>query len=503
MKKINTLLCLLLCIGLLLVLAACKTAGDKTPSGETGNGETTGDAAESTAEETTEVSPEQQQKDPATPKELWNLIDNKMLSVDSYECDNILEMVMFYNGYKMVNKTTGYDIRIGHVEGDSYYYYRYLTSEMECKELEYSESFKTLEAYNDGMLFISNVRGEKIQNLCTKMTAEEYDDYSESALTDEIDMEDCTKADFKKNDDGTWTLIFEGYTKKTVKEFLDEMDIGADELGADIVDMRITFIANADYTVKEITLELIFDVEETDTAIPVCKQVQKFSKFDSAVKVLEGIDPSDYTEVDDVECLGDVEEAIDEFAASAEGSFELDIKQTTKVGSQSVDYVEKDMVTFGKVNGSYTFRIESVASGVTTTIEYKNGVQTVTMGEDSQSGAVSEDMARESILYLINTADFSKNLVTDIENKGDGVYKFAVASPNTEDYEEYFETYGIVYKSAKQDIVVTLNDGELVKIESDFYAYGELTEDGVTQNVELNQLTMMTVKKSVGGESIF
>ncbi len=486
MKKFLTLISVVLCFVLMFALVSCKNEPDDKTN------ETVKETENETVEET---KVEEKPKEPTSAKEVWALVDKAMENAESYEADMTAYMVMFINGFKIESKVSGFEISIGQRDALDYYYYRFLKNEASCDAISLNETSTEIEAYNEGMTFVSKLSSEAEQNFCSKMTVDEYLEFRSSVLSDDFDFADCTKSEFLKNEDGSWSLSFSGYTKKAVNTFLK--DIGADEtqLGSDVIDMKISLTANGEYLVNEMVFELVFDVEETDTSIPVFKEVMKYSKYGEAKKTLEGIEPSEYTEVDDITVLGKVTDAIKEFAGLSEGSFDLDITQNLKVGAESNKYTEKDYVFFGKINGGFVYTLDSMINGVTAmNMDYRNGVQKITQGTDTETYNLSESEAKEIVYRLINTAAYDESSVTDIEKLSEGVYKFTVDAPDLSAYEESLAPMGIVCKSGKQSIVVTFADDKLSKIESDLTVYGEMTVGNKTEAMELNQLTTVTVK---------
>ena len=489
MKKFLTLIGLVLCFALMFSLVSCKNTANENVK----------ETEEETAEET---KGEEKPIEPTSAKELWGFIEAAMNNADSYEADITADMVVFMNGFKIEGKGSGFEIKIGQENELDFYHYIFIKTALSCDELSFDENATEIEAYNEGMAFVSIINGESAQNFCSKMTVEEYIDFYGGVLSEEVDFAECTSGEFSKNEDGGWSLSFSGYTKKTIGVFLKE--IGFDEIqsSADVMDMKISLTADKDYLVGEMVLELVFDVEETDTAIPVFKEVMKYSKYGEAKKTLEGIDPSEYTEVDDVAVLDKTTDAINEYAGLSEGSFELDITQNLKVGAETNKYTEKDSVFFGKINGGFVYTADSTINGMTTVnMDYRNGVQKITQGVDVETYNLSDDEAKAIVYNLINTAAYDKTIVTDVEKLGEGVYKFTVEEPNLASYEEALTPMGITCKSGKQSIVVTFAEDKLSKIESDLIVYGEMTVGNQTEAMELQQLTIVTVKGVNGSES--
>ncbi|MBR5322877.1 MAG: hypothetical protein IKU48_04970 [Clostridia bacterium] len=489
MKKFLTLIGLVLCFALMFSLVSCKNTANENVK----------ETEEETAEET---KGEEKPIEPTSAKELWELVDAAMENAESYEGAMTADMVMFMNGFKIESKVSGFEISIGQRDALDYYYYRFLKTEVLCEDLLLDEMSTEIEAYNQGMTFVSTIKGNSAQNFCSKMTVDEYLEFSTNVLSKEFDFGDCTKSDYLKNEDGSWSLSFSGYTKKSISLLLKETGFDEDMLSVDVIDVIISLTADNEYRVAEMSLELVFDVEETDTAIPVFKEVMKYSKYGEAKKTLEGIDPSEYTEVDDVAVLDKTTDAINEYAGLSEGSFELDITQNLKVGAETNKYTEKDSVFFGKINGGFVYTADSTINGMTTVnMDYRNGVQKITQGVDVETYNLSDDEAKAIVYNLINTAAYDKTIVTDVEKLGEGVYKFTVEEPNLASYEEALIPMGITCKSGKQSIVVTFAEDKLSKIESDLIVYGEMTVGNQTEAMELQQLTIVTVKEVNGSES--
>lgn len=492
MKNLLKVLCLVLCFVMLMALAAC-TGGSSNDGNKTDETK----SEETKLEETKAEEPKEEDKkpEPATAMELWNLVDKKMEEVGSYEGDGTMEMVIYTGGYKLETNANVVIVQIGKEEDDNYYFYEFTKAEMSCAELSMKSVMNTIKAYNEGYVYTSEITDGEGNSFCSKMTGVEFSEYFGGSITDDFDFGDCTKAEFTKNDDGTWTLSFSGYTKKAVGIFLDDMDMDDGEMGADVLDMKIIMTANADFYATELVLEFVFDVEETDTAIPVLKQVIKYKNFDAATKITDGIKKDEYVEVPDVRVLSKVEDALDELAAMAEGSFTLDVKQELKDRFDTVTYIEKDTISFGKINGGYYYIADCVANGENMSVTYRNGVQTITYGGETQNFSQSEEDARAYVEGVMNSADYLSSGVSNIEKVSDGVYKLTVGAPSTTAYEEYLAAYGITFKSATQEIIVTFEGDELKSMESEVKVLAEYTLEGAIEGVDMSVYTLLTINK--------
>lgn len=488
MKKVLMFLCVLMCAVMMITLSACQNEPAENP---------TGDNVKETEKQPEETKDEEKPAEPTSADELWALVDGNMENADSYEANITMDMVMYMGGFKIDSKATGFEI---FSEGDDYYYYRFLTTDMECDELSLEETQKELVAFNEGTAFISKIAGDKAQNLCSKMTADEFKEYEDGSIDQEFIAKDYTESEFLKNDDGTWSLSFSGYTKKAINGFLKDMGIESDILGADIVDVKISLIADSDYYAKELTLEYIFDVEETDTAVPMLKETMMYSKFNAAERTTTGIELDEYTEVADIRVLKDVEEQIDEFCNLPEAAFTFDMKQESKLDGQTVSTItEKDNISFGKKNGSYVYVADIIYNGQKMNVSYRNGVQTIEINGESQNVPQSEEEAFDYILGVVNSANYDADSISNIVKMSEGVYKLTVEEPDLSAYEAALTGEGMTFKSGTQEIIVTFADGKLKKLESEVNVVAEYSENGNTAGVDMNVLATVTFNTAENG----
>ena len=174
MKKLLTLISVLLCFTLMFALASCKSEK---------NDKTNENVKETENETSEETKGEEKPKEPASAKELWDLVDKAMENAESYEADMTADMVMFVNGFKIECKVSGFEISIGQRDALDYYYYRFLKNEASCDAVSLNETSTEIEAYNEGMAFVSKLSSEVEQNFCSKMTVDIAAVYSAMILT--------------------------------------------------------------------------------------------------------------------------------------------------------------------------------------------------------------------------------------------------------------------------------------------------------------------------------
>ena len=196
MKRLLTVMCFVLCLAMMVCLASCQSEEPNDENNKVDETKTEETKAEETKEET-------KKPEPATAMELWELVDKKMESVASYECDVTMEMIFYSGGFKFESNGTAMYVAIGDEEKNDYYYYEFMDSDLSCSELSMESKMSTIQAYNEGYAFYSKLTDGEGYSFCSKLTPKEFAEHFNNGVTEDFDYGDCTKAEFKKNDDGT------------------------------------------------------------------------------------------------------------------------------------------------------------------------------------------------------------------------------------------------------------------------------------------------------------
>lgn len=433
--------------------------------------------------------------DPKTAEQLWERIGEVMKAYDAHEASMEMDMVMVVEGYAVKSSATGTLIED---KGEDYYYYSETNVKVECDELDIKQESRAISAYMDGLAFELRSEDKSERKLCSKMTAEEYAAYlaadrEESSF--DVDITDCTNASFTKNEDKTWTLTYSGYTKKAIKGITGALSTQEpDVFGADIVDVKITLRANEDFCVTDISMEFEFDTDKDAKQTPALNvRIKLKAVGDAVTRVTETIDAAKYKEVDNLAICKQLDNMIKQRVEAEQGAFECKMSQTVKVMGQSQSFVESDQVKYGREDGKYYYDITVESDGISSTVTYKNGTQTVTSGGESYDVPQSEDEAKAFIESLINDPSLGYNAeqITDIEKKNDGVFVIELALTDSATFEELFESMDGTYKSATQTVTVTVQDERLIRIKNEIIASGSVTSGRDTYGVSW-QLTIET-----------
>ncbi len=474
MKKMFKVLCMIMSVLVILSFASCNKEALSSDTSSAGQPFVPTDAAS-----------------------LWNKIDETMNGIDSYEVKSIIKMNFFSNGSKI--NTSGDQIGIFCKGEDNYYSYKYYKMEITCDEPEIKETYETLEAYYDGKMYVYNKDTNYEQKLCSQMTVDDYIAYgAESDIFKDIDLADCKDPEFSKNEDGTYSLKFSGYTKKTVNSLLNNMEMPEEELGADIIDVEISIATDAQFHAKKMEFKFVFEEGEDVLSTPEITVTDEYSKFNEAEPNSEDIKTEDYVEVDDVRILKKIEDGIKDIENATSGELVLNIKQDIKAGGQTSTVTENDTISYGVKNGSYYYDVIAKSNGTNTTIKYKGGIQTISAeGYEDQVVSLSEQAAKEYINSLINTANYAKGYVSGVTKVDDGKYKIEMGYAVSDLYEQFFESIGAKYKSASLEIVVCSQGDMLTEIEGKLKINGTFNSENlemtVNSTVSVKDVTIPTV----------
>lgn len=419
--------------------------------------------------------PEQEQKYvPESAVALWNKVDETMSAMQSMEIKSTVNAVIYNSGYEF--KLTG----DAYIFASKTTHYTENQTTLSCAEIDMEQITSMMEAYYEGKMYHAVNDGTYDQKLCSTMTHEEYDQVQSGALTEELDLVDCTNAHFAQNEDGTWSMEFSGYTKKAMDKMLESTSMTQDMLGVPIADMKVSLHANADFLVQK--MEISFEFAPEDEGLtPTFLITAEYSNYDTAVFDVAKLKMEEFTEVDDVRILESLQTLLTERQNAASGKFTLDLKSTYQMQKQTSASQETDVVTYGRKNGAYYYNIAAQVEGKSFDIRYQNGEQAVTTDGKTTTAAQAEEQAKLFIDSLINTGRYIGTAITDIQKLDEGVYLLIGAPTNLE---QTMGLTGIEVTSAAQETTVTFESNKLMKIENKFVIEGTYSADTVTITIE-------------------
>lgn len=471
MKKFRSLLLMLLALSMILSLASCELFEKEEE--------------EITTEEVTEEATEPEET--LTADEVYDRIDAKMDAYDSYESTFSMILNATVNGIDIKTQTEGVDIRRG-LATDNFEFYTDMEMTVSTSASSEKEKIVNIEAYHEGNYFVSYRGGGISQKLYSPMSKEDARAYAEKEESDFFQYNDCVNKECVKNEDGTYEVIFSGYTAKAISDILEDTGLDTSMLSAEIVDVKFSIKADAEFNATDIAFDFEFK-PTSGTKLPELSAKGTYSKYNEAEIKPAAINPDQYTKIDDVRLLDEVEELLAARTEAEEGEFTLTISQQVKVMGESQYSQEVDKVVYGVGKEGYFYDIDADMNGTKYDISYSQGAQSVTADGQTQKVPQAEQDARAFIENLINSCQYDEQLVTGLTKVSDNEY--TVTCEPKASYEAVFESMGAKYRSVKQTITLTLEDGKIMKIDSNVDSKGYFTEGFNTYEVSF------TVKSEV------
>ncbi len=465
-KNLLRILCLVLCLSTVLAFCSC-----------TGQGEINSPTPIATPEETPIPTPTPFV--PQSAEELQNKIDSVMDSAVSYTVNATSQFKFYQNGLEFVTKSEG--VIIYSSANGSNYRYSNIKSNVTCASIDFVQDAEQTEAFYDGKMYVSNVYGETNQKFCSPMTYEEYVVAQSTAEITEEEYLDCTKKEFAQNDDGTWKVVYSGYTGKAIASLFKKLDVSEEELGDQVIDMEFTFEANADFYVTKLTVKAVFEADSKAEFITE----EKYSNINSTEANVQDINTSEYVEVSDVRVLKDFSDGIENLENSKNAKITYENHQIVRVGTQTSTFKETDTIKFGVENGAYYYDIDSNGPNGDLTIKYKNGSYQVSGSSEKYLQTDSE--AKELISGFINAYTYNPLTVSEIKKTGDNTFELKIGKPADVGVQSVFEQLGSKATTVEQTINVTLEGKNVKKVESVLRATG-LSQGGqitLTLNLKL------------------
>ncbi len=422
---------------------------------------------------------------PTTASELWEKADSVMDALQSYGIKQEMKMVLYASGNKIVTDSTFEGVSSNGEEN----YYRYFSgkSHMVCEALSLDDTTEMKEAYYDGKMYRMNKGLDNDQKLCSTVSIEDYKEYEEDSLLENVDFDDCMRKDFSEQEDGTWKLTFSGYTKKAIGLVMKELDLDDEMLGADVLDMDVDLLADAEFRVKKLNIKFLFDLEEDSTTAPEFTIKANYDRYNEAKFDFDAFLPEEYTQVDDLLILDEFEKGIEEHQNSKKGSFTLTSKTETKFMGQTVTEEEEDRISYGEENGIYYYDLTAETTDGKVEMSYHGGGLKVTVDGESEIGPQTEDEAKATVDELIDYATFAKESVTGIEKTAEDTYLIKIDKLNEEVWGAAFEAQGMEYVSGSQEISVTFKDGKISQ-----YSTNSIIQGNVREGVQVESISVAT-----------
>ena len=255
----------------------------------------------------------------------------------------------------------------------------------------------TDEGYMNGVMFVSNRKGEAESGLKSRISNEEYHAFrhsSKDAPRVLVGENDCTAMTCRQNKDGTWTASYEGFTEAGLEPFL-YMLRGVDYLVIaehDVTNVRMTVNADAKLYPTSVKIEYVFGKSTaSDSAVPAVTLETVYRGWNETAPT-EDYDLSDFTEVEDLPLVYKFMSALGERMVAESGTYSYSLHQITVADGVSSGREFVTDITFDTVAGA--FSLEMISNGIDwdnrsyfTRLAYHDGTK---YAETEQNGEVTE-----------------------------------------------------------------------------------------------------------------
>lgn len=415
--------------------------------------------------------------DATTAEQALQNMDTQMAALQSYRADVTMDFVLYYGDTKWKGELTSIVIEdVGDGLGNYYSY-------TEIRNAMPGVKIYSIDAYCDGYGYQSYACNDQRRKLRSKMRASEFVKYREGD-SDIIDFDyiDCQNTTFEATDKG-YTVSCSGYSAENMHAMA--VATGISELVDDALqDMQVAILLDKDYLPVEISLELVFDSERyyKDTR-PYFRMLIEFSEYNAAEHILRTIEPEDYTEIEDLQLLGELEQKITETVNVKKGSFTRETAQNVTFGKETTNTSQVDVsATFSNTKEGFSFDAFMADNDVGRTVTYANGDM---IGLDAPDGSkinrMTDAQAKAELLSWINdpSIGYTYTRVLNIEKTKTGYLVTMIPADNSI-VDQISDAINVSLHEEPETIEFVFKWGKLVKIIHSFEGSAELAGEKLT-----------------------
>lgn len=408
-------------------------------------------------------------------KRLSDYSDEKTEKYTSYKTEMTLEMETTIQSVSIIGegKIEQYYSKIG-TDDFCYYSIDTTTTKLASMSSALAEQ-KRIQYFKDGVYYLTYEDSdlENPQKIKTEMYAEDFAEYikgDESAF----DINDCTTVSCVLNQDYTWTVKYEGYTKKAISAMLKELDSAEEMFNADVIDIMVTVVTDRDLNMMSQVVEFVFAEKAKQPKFKASMTVSGIDTTEPKNALIDG-----FAEVDDIIILEEIEDKIKEIENDEYGAFTLELSQTTKIGATTQITKETDDVRYGYKEGQYFYDIKAELSDTEYQISYQNGYQTVKVGTQSKKAVQSDDEAMAFVNGLINNSSYDKNRMSKVKKNADGSCVITTTEPDLKAYDSLIKSMKLAVETSEQTFTITFkDDGSIASIDVTLMVKGKSTANG-------------------------
>lgn len=343
---------------------------------------------------------------------------------------------------------------------------------------EITQKTNSVSGYRDGKMYEMTDRDGSKNALVSSISVEDFKAHKEFLVgysDEEVEAvhKSATVKDCIKNEDGTWSASYSGYSEENVLALIDyAFDPTVLILdGWKVKDIIFTVDADAEFLPTEWEYEIVFEKTEGDYTKPEAKTEIEFDNIGTAKA--PAVDLSTYTEVEGLAELQKIRMLLGEMFAADSGSFTTDSEQKVEVAGTTQYNREIDAVTFKSENGKYSFKIDaqvnppSISGSYDAVINYANGTFKM---EGKDISTVTQEMtdseARAYISRLYDPAGLSNAQISNIELRKEGfTHYLTIANPDYSALEASLSALGASGFKCEAQVGVDYENGAIQKYE--------------------------------------
>lgn len=410
---------------------------------------------------------------PASLEELWGRMSLAMDSLQSYETNTELAITYCASGEAIRSTSTGYNIYHIPKTGDPYYYST-TTSTIVSEALNVNTTHTASEAFYDGTIYISYTNGAFARRLCSPMTSDAYEEHLAEDSTIRVDFLDCSQKSITEQEGGTYAVTLSGFSEAAVDATLESLLLQDGDFNTNVSDLQIHMALDEKYRIVQVQYQFVFDKNPKNKIEPRYSLTVNYSNYDAAASVSEKLAGEEYTPVEDVTLLTEIDRQILQWAKQDTNMFVWNYSQTLSVGGIQSSYKEEASGKYWHQDGKFRYDISVNRNGDKTRYKGQNSRQSVTDAYGyTTSVPQSEREARIFVRDFVQRNNYNPYVVTNITKLEDGVYELTCGIADQEYYAGILKDAGVLqYNTTEITVTVTFSEGQLMELRSVIVIYG-------------------------------
>ena len=436
---------------------------------------------------------------------VWELINENADAADSFSATNKTTISGTMYGVEGMEATSDVRMTVHGYTGKNMIYRIESTTVVETGNSKTTVQFK--EGYESGKMYTEYSDDLSTQQLFSAISQADFLAHVEERSNDnmpDITADSCTVKTCVKEEDGTFTLTFSGFTEDSLDQFEDMLGTMRNALLGDhkITDVHLTVKVSEDFYPKTLDIEYVMEARsESAPEAPVITMEMAYDGFNTT-EAPAAIDFLGYTEVDDLRVLTLVSDLLSERQTAESGAFQTTLSQEYKISGQTQTFEETDEVTFTNRDGAYTYQINADDGNYDYDISYANGKQRVIvkLGNSTLADETTTSDDNTAMLFingLMDPGSFTTTNIADIEVKDAeaGIYVLTVKEPDLTAFASVIQSVRGTSAHGDATVTVTIQNGRLteyvyeLKATSSTASYGTLAIQYTASCVYIDEAT--------------